>query len=365
MQTYHNEFYERAYAIYSILSSPDWKTELIDTLFNIWMRPVILSDYTHKILYEQHGDITVSPTLEKLLTQSEYPMEWINEVFHSAVDEMKARVEVRHYIIEGESTLSSPLIWDGTNYGYLSIKDDGKIKSKEDFELIKVACQVAACRMAQNKEQSSQSQGKTVLLHDIMKGIVTNTAELEKRMLYCSWPQNEYYQVAGISLSQSEGFPNEAYFLRFFMNISEHIVVIGYEDYFYFLLTGNSKKQLQYIGDQIAQYQIQQGNKIGLSEVFQNLLMITKKYKQAQIALSLGVENGVDITHYEKEKLGDFLYEITRRIDVEDYYNNSVTELLNYDRNNHTNLSETLYVFLSQDKSVNVNEKMSQVPAKK
>ena len=115
MQTYHNEFYQRAYAIYSILSSPDWKTELIDTLFSIWMRPVILSDYTHKILYEQHGDITISPSLEKLLTQSEYPMEWINEVFHSAVDEMKARVEVRHYIIEGESTLSSPLIWDGTN----------------------------------------------------------------------------------------------------------------------------------------------------------------------------------------------------------------------------------------------------------
>jgi sugar diacid utilization regulator len=90
----------------------------------------------------------------------------------------------------------------------------------------------------------------------------------------------------------------------------------------------------------------------GISNDFSQLFDLPKYYEQACKALRYNDNSGSNVSYYRDFMLQDFLEKIRNDVDYRHYCHQGVMLLREYDREHHSDLCETLFLYLSCNKGV-------------
>jgi hypothetical protein len=354
MEPLSRGFFEKAHALNQYLTIPVWKEPLLKRAYEMFGNPVILCDYSHKIIGEYCEGVIEYHRWNKLLETRDFPSDWIDRVFHNNVAELIQRSNVIYSLDYEVPIHVGSIIRNDVCYGFLCVLEERRKLDFEDQKLIKEICDIIAIRLAEAQENplyGSSFYGP--LLRDILSGDVSGKEDLKKRMRTRNWALRTHYRVVNIEIPfDNEYAPPKQYVLRRLSEISKQLITVEYNGKILVLIEGSSLSYLEMVFERLFAQINALNLRAGVSEVFHDLLDLPRYYFQSVKVLVLGKNTKKNIVLYDEYKLSDFLTELTQNLSYKHFYHNSVLLLEEYDTENGTTFSNTLYHYLISGKSI-------------
>jgi sugar diacid utilization regulator len=240
--------------------------------------------------------------------------------------------------------------------GYVSLVEENQLFKKEDIKLLSLLSNVLSLEMQKNRfNNHTNGIVHEHFIADLLDGKISDSNLIRERInsLNLDWNNNLFYVV--VIGTKASDVKNTCFnYLRYILeNIFNGIVSILYNDTLVFVI--GSKKEKKFFDSNIKELEIllQQNNLFcGISRCFKNIQDIKKYYRQSAVSIKVGprVNDKKCIFKYEDYIIYDVINLCSSHVDLIDYCHSSLLNLLEYDKENKTSYTQTLYTFIFNKK---------------
>jgi len=359
MKQLSQDFYANVYSLQEFLTLAPWKAPLLKRACELLGNPIILSDYSHRIIGEHHEGAVRYSKWNELIQTKDYPSDWIDEVFHHHVKELTRKSMVIHEEKYSATSWVGSIFRNDICYGFLSVLEENRSLTNEEQQYLPLLCDIIAVRMAEAGGYFVHDSFHGQLLCDILEGRITDHKELNKRMITRNWARKSTNKVVCIDMSTGSQMLPPYYVARRIAELSKQIKVIEYRNNVLALVEASSLNYMEALCEMIYSQLELMGLRAGVSEVFDDLLDLPVYYFQSSRALWLGGRLHLEkpLHFFIEYILADFFSEVTQKLPYKQYLHKAVLLLRKYDTDNGTTLSDTLYYYLKYDKSLTKSSK--------
>ena len=244
-------FYEKAFSLYRCLSTPTELREILKVAYNIFKKPLILSDYTHNVIAEYHEENITDSRWAELINLSIYPIDWIDNDFHLSIKNLFKKEIITHKLDSKGVAIVGSIFQDNTCYGFLSLLDETETFSDEDYHLFEIFLTILGVCLSKEEHLKFSNNYQASLLSDLLDKKITDSETLKNRLSYRNWTPKLMYRAMYIDITPGEHVPPFSYILKHLNTISPQVIAIKYENNILTLAESNNEKYLDILCEEI------------------------------------------------------------------------------------------------------------------
>lgn len=344
---------QKSLYLYDCLASDQGLKALVDLGSELLGNPIIVVDSTMKILaYSQNNQ--ADELWNGLIKKGFHPYELTKEVKADGVSASFLKSEMP-YIYESpdrKKHLGWRLVIAGKVVGYIAVIDSYKTLEDNDTEILAVLCNVVSLELQKNKT-FWQTKGMVFdnFINDLLNGELNNNELINERSKYLDIKFSHYLSVIIVEyIVDSNGNIPLPYIRELLESLIFRARCTVYGNQLIMVL---SRKRRYPFNPEEKQklYQFLEENQMiaGVSRSFLDMSRLKNFYGQAVTAIDLGL-------HLDKQKFlyfyEDYMeYDLIRKAaksgEVKEICSPMIFELIDYDRDNNSELIKSLFAYLS------------------
>jgi DNA-binding PucR family transcriptional regulator len=347
--------------------------EFADRISDILQCPITIEDANHRLIaYSAHDDYT-DPARTSTIINRRVPEKVINSLWKKGVipkllsSEEPVRVETISEVGLGNRVAVS--IWKNNEVlGFIWALEVGRTLSKEDIELLKKAAkaaknQVLQLYMRKNKKEERVQE----FFWKLLTGHITSNEEIKENFDLMQISATPLFSVLVFRFKADITNDIEkqiSYILKTTQQLQVLLYTIDRNELILLAAPKTSTQSLQELNKFIVSFATQMKERFHVDSIkgsfggiYENYGKIEKSYKEALTVLSIKEkfpEQTKDIYGYQELGIYQFFDLLLEKKKQGEFENSALSKLQAYDEKHHTNLVETLEVFL--DKNNNVGE---------
>ena len=295
------------------------------------------------------------------------------------IDELKKYEKLKHMgtnykVIQDIKFIISPIRIEKSIYGYLVMCGESRFDDNINGQAIEQGSFVAALEFL--KERNTQETKKHLmrdLVNDILEGS-SNEETLKERGRYFGWNLESGMAVFAVDLSESScKRKNIGLYLDLvkiaIKKLSPESIVVNKSDKIVVFVKPHRGEEWE-DGDHKAYSHIKcivekiHGEGIseiedlkvrtGIGRYYKSINQISKSYREALKALKIGklIGSRESIIHYDDTEVYKFLMEASNREQLKQYSHATLKKLIEYDKQNGTDLMTTLEIYIKNGKRI-------------
>ena len=201
---------------------------------------------------------------------------------------------------------------------------------------------------------TSTDNGLPTLLSEGIESGKINRLAIEKELAKLNWSYTDIYRIAIIRISSEDLYISSLhYFALFFMQSFPGTFAFEYQNTILVLANETKKGLLTAYSDQLSILVRENNFRVGISNFAKDISNIQILYRQAEIALSIGLaEKPMEWIHWFSRYTLHYIYNmLTYNTDMGQLYSPIYYRLERYDAENNTSYLETLRVYLEQNQN--------------
>lgn len=343
--------------------------ELADAIGELLQNPITIEDADHKLIaYSSHGESTDQARWstimgrrvpEKVLTRL-----WKDGVFQQLLtDEEPVHIPAKDEIGLGKRVAIA--IRKGTDVlGYIWAQEVNRPISREDDEILRQAARAAVSRLVQRQgKRKAEEQRRKEFLWELLLGNHTSESAIKRKAesLQMELPANYL-----ICIIETEGTHLEQYLYPLLMRDkllwvtdgSQLILLMGFTTVAAKEGTPLPQVAEQFLADSLHKLVDRAGRVVaGYGKAYKAYVDIVRSYREALQVIQvkrLFERETADIHGFQDLGIYRFLLQLKKWGDESGYENERIAKLKKYDKENQTNLLETLETFLDTAGKVNL-----------
>ncbi|MBV7273385.1 helix-turn-helix domain-containing protein [Clostridium sp. PL3] len=355
----HQEFVMNSAKLLSSLVSGKGIEHIVDTGCELLGNPLCILDLSFKLIAASKNIKVDDPIWIELLTKGYCSYEFVS------MSSAKKFIEVVHKsnspIFMSKDKFRIPRIIsnikiDNKIVGYLTALECERPFTRNDIDLIFLLCKVFSSEMEKSKfVQNNKGLSYEHFLVNLLQGEKMDNKTIEERLKFLDLHFKNNLYVLVVSVPKNS-FVNIS--LNRLRDTIEYILVdsksIIYNDYIVVLISRNNK--ISYHESSLVKLRaFLKKNNIygGLSRCFHNLSDIKFYYDQSVKAIELGARSKINkfLFCYEDAAVQHLLEICSSESDLKNFCHASIFTLMEYDSMNNTNYTESLYIYLMNEKS--------------
>lgn len=339
--------------------------KLVKTLYDIINRPVLIQNKNKEILVMESGE----KEEEFLKNHSDFSAEEKTEEFST----IELSLEGENKQTSKYKRIITPIIVSKELFGYISIFDyENNSLDKLDIRAVEHSSTIIALEILKEREKiETEKRLKTDLIEDILNEEYKSYKTIISRAQYLGWDLNKEYIAMVMDIDNFEDYFFKAgdKSEQHFQNIKERIKKIASNH----LKSLNKEKIMASKSDSIIIFYsccknsedriIQHAKKIknkinnslshisvtiGIGSYYSDSRPLKKSYEEARKAVQIGreIDGGNEVYHIDKLGVYKILNKLKNDGDLLNYYLRILDPLIEYDRENNTELLKTLEALL-------------------
>jgi len=352
---------------------------IIDMAFPLIGNPMMVLDKSFKLLAYTKNITVNDPMWTELTTKGFFSYETVSLMKHKRALEKvnnsklpvlflsKEKIKDDHsnsnysvFPLLSETSVSqvlSSINIKGKAVGRVVIMEVLQPIKDEDIDLLTLLCKVISSEMQKNKFLiNSKGIMYEYFLADLLSKKIKDSKVIHERLMYldCNFKKNlciltirpSQFDLANIPLSYIRDMVGSL------ISFSKPII---YEDNVVILISRSIDTPFHEIDFEYMFGFLNENNlHAGLSRTFQDLTETYKFYQQSLTAMDIGVKSSQEKVFFEYEKyLINYVIALcSSYTDLKDLCHPSLLTLIDYDRKNKTNFTQTLYTFIENSKKL-------------
>lgn len=333
------------------LTLGDYLSPLFDVLFRALQNPIMVLGNDHMILQERHSDPVTNKVWQTDLELGHHDFEAIDEYFHGVMAGLFKTQAPFTAVIDGERCILCTIRSLNSITGFIAVLEHYRDVTDNDLQLLRCAASIIGAKEEKNAQTGAKNHlAYTRILADLIDGVIRRPETLRNRMKTRNWQISGRYRLAVIPAGSGRRRSEISEYLSYGPERS-HILV--HDGHIVLLLNEESHPEPD-ISEWLVSYIRKSGLRIGISDVFEDLLDTARHYRQAcnSVALALLYQDPQSVCYYRQYRLHDFLRVCCHADLFNDYVHPALLVLQTYDREHNSQLTETLYSYLNNDKSI-------------
>lgn len=242
--------------------------------------------------------------------------------------------------------------------GFVIIAELGRPFRKEDIAITELLCHVLALRMKLNPgTANSKEYADDFLLTDILLGKLRDNRQIRERMAYFDWKERQFNQILaiGAKLGQLERLAMSK-IRSLIQQIFPYSKMATIDRYIVVLLSGESGTGLISDGQKAELRKCLNQNQLlcGISDIFSDISESRCYYEQCLSAVDLGnkIEPGENVFFFAQYAMYHVILTLAQAGELRKFCHTGVLKLWAHDRENQSELTHTLYTWLTHDRNV-------------
>jgi hypothetical protein len=350
------QYDQASHKLFDSLVSGRGLQHILDTGYEILGNPLLIFDSALKLLGYSKG-VEVNDALWQETIKNGYtPLEATKEL-HS-LEEIKliaeSSIPTFDNYVPKYKTLENRITINDIFVGIVALFEYEKPIEEKDAEILQLFCRVVSCEM-QKEDFFSHTQGATYefLIADLLEGRIPNAAVAHERIASLALDFKEYLYLLVIRyVKDSTGNP-ALFFLRSLLeNTISGSRSVLYKDNIVLLIGREKEKPLTETERESVTNILKENHMLGgLSRCFHDVAGIQEYYRQASKAIELGKrlnkEKEAVLFSYDEYAFYHLMDIAGSQQDLESFCDPLVFALIEYDQKNNTDLTRSLYDYLS------------------
>jgi len=276
----------------------------------------------------------------------------INERYVEKVEKSKCPTPVPPIIHRYPAILSNITI-DEKIVAQLAVLEYERPFKKSDTDLIALFANVVSLELQKNIFfQNVSGIGYEYFITDLLDGKIKNSRSIDERAKALSWHLKENFFVLTVT-AEKHNLSNTP--LIYLKNLAANLVSDSKAVLYYHhivLVINTSRKEPFSEGSMNEFIEFLKANhlKCGISRCFHNLEDIREHYEQSAKAIELGIRMKRQdvLLNYEDYAVFHVLDILGAKSDLKKFCHPVIFELIEYDKKNNTNYTESLHIYLSK-----------------
>jgi hypothetical protein len=322
----------------------------MDKVFACLGNPVIYADAYNRVIAERHDGPILSQTWRTCVEQSSYEGMDSDPLYLDMLETQFSNNKIHRHVIDGNLTnCICTISMHDTVLGLFGVLEQNRRLAAEDMTVMQTAANIIAIKTFEMP--SYVTNAFQPIITDLADGRLASPYELERALRIKNWKPAPFNRVVVIVMEDTPPLRSRNnYILRNLQRepASRKIARIGNE---LLVLEEYNKKHISLAKQDITKLINQHRLPAGVSNEFSRLLDLRKYYEQAQKAIRYNDKSESTISYYRDFMLQDFLKEIQNSVDYRSYCHPGVMLLHEYDKEHHSDLCETLFLYLSCNRS--------------
>lgn len=274
----------------------------------------------------------------------------------------------------------NPLLRDGQIYGYLLVFDVSNHLNPLDICRIKETGIFSLQVLAHRKTiEDTEKKYQDHFLYDLLYNNFVTEESLIQRACHWNWDFSKPQQILIIEPDELQLLTNKSKMLRTLqLNVEDFLqhkyrqVIVTEQQGQIVIIIGDTnenktaKQQWKSLGKSLQAYMQEISTdvtfSVGIGKFYTTIADLCRSYQEAKHALDLGrfIQEKGHVTHFEELGIIRLLSHMSLE-QLDDYYKEYLTVLIEYDEKNDTNFVETLQVYFQQNGDLNLTaEKLFQ-----
>lgn len=339
--------------LYSCLEKVDFLEPLIDKAFNYLQNPLIIYDYLHNIkAFRKNGPIE-NKLWTKDIELGHLDFDNFHEESYLCLEKLIAVGETEYKLINNMCRVYA-IKHNKKLLGFIAILEYYRPFKDLDAKILKVVADIIAVKSFNDNLIIHEDRFiYSHLMRNILDNKIKTSQDLKGLLKTRNWKQKKMNRIL-LFQDKDNNTLNYLNFLKSRVSkVSHEFKILYYESYVVILEEFNNESEEQVHKVIIEQFR-ESNLYVGISDIFYNLINIRKYYEQAKKALMFNevLDCNNTINYYSDFILADFFKACYDNLDYEEYYHPFIIFLEEYDKRNNSELANTLFVYLSNNRSV-------------
>lgn len=344
-------FKDQIFELYDFLNTDISIEQIIEKSFKILNNPIIYYNYHHEVILFKQEMPVENKVWNETLKLGYYDSELMDEEFYKDIEKVTEKRKIVFRNIGENNTATAAVIFNNYVFGFINVLEYYKEFSKNDMKVLEVIAEIIAIK---SLDKSPVLIEKNYTYGNVFKDLIENKIhshkELHMKLKNRDLLLNCYYRVILVEI-QSNISSYCDYVKHRITNMFTNHQIINYQNHIIILEVYQTQVEFS-LHDKLIDFLLTFNYKMGVSDVFDDLLELHNFYLQAQKALLYGdlLAANTLVNNYSDYRLFDFIKQSFNN--SESYYHPIISEIEAYDKLNNTQLSITLYNYLDNSKSV-------------
>lgn len=254
------------------------------------------------------------------------------------------------------SIINCPVRITGITVAFISVKEEETPFTDEVYKQMEVISNIIATEL---QKDSFYKENKYMMYSYFLSDLIKNQLVLDDimdRLSYLGYVPQKYFYLLTLRLQNIE---NRSVILKSIQSQVNFIlpgsIYCLYENHAVFLYTSDKKLPLDHLIYQRLRRFLSQSNIYGaISDSYTNITYTPRHYQKTLDALQIGMSVNLEehLFHYSSLTVKHMLNIIDGFLSYEDFSDNAVGKLIQWDKENHSFLLETLYQYLVNNLSI-------------
>ena len=332
--------------------------EMVDDFSKAFNNPIFVFDAGHTIIagnweMAEANEITKRLAENRRVTDFEYDVIYGKAVDHTKLLESTKPIEILHPEF-GHKQLVCP-IDPNRNMGVISIAELNRPFEQQDYALLEMFRDGVLQKMRIDEfTKNNRGFPYEYFIRDLLDRKLTPSRQFDWQFDYVSREFSEHMFCMVIETARSHGLVNSAFVREEIERLAAGTRTLMYKgEIIAIFCQKNSQAFPKDLFCSLQTYCEDRKLFAGLSNHFSSLQDIYDYYKQALRALEIGTSNHSvpGLYRYENNSLLHLENVFLQNENQEVYCHPKLKQLLEYDKENHTEFAETLYVYLKHERS--------------
>lgn len=334
--------------------------QIINMSFKILKNPIALSDASYKLLAYTKDVSTDDLGWNEMVDKGRIPenrLKYFKD--HRIIERMY--VNRLPFITENPAVMNrcilEKVLIDNNVVAHLAVVECFKPFEERDLEVVELLCKLLSAEMQKNRLYRSAK--RVIYEHfvtELLDGKISKSEVIKERESNVDLDLKDNLFVLTVNF---EDYDVETTTIAYARDQLESIVnwskSVLYDDHIILIFDCNvtipfSQSKIKELNAFLKKYKMYSG----LSRCFQDIAELRKHYHQSVSALKLGhkLNKGKQIYIYDDYAVFDFIDRHPLGDDVKDFCHPAIFKLINYDRQNASSLTQSLYVYLNNSQNI-------------
>lgn len=350
-QNERNRINEFKMQMYRTLDEKQYLDVLLDFAFAYLENPLLVMDHTYHLINFRKTSLPLPSPWQTLISTGIYDSAYMNDSFYEGqLKSLHSREAIRFVLEECTDYVCSVFCRD-TFMGSVSLLESNRPVSEYDLEILKTLSDIIGIKLGQATvyPHGTEYQYSQIMI-DLLNNRISSENDLKFRMHTHKWtPRHRNRIFLFCSKINDANLLNNIQ--KSFRTLYPCYKNILFNNYLVVLAETNlDGEMVPAFDDFCIHYNVQ----TGISEIFDNLLDMQIYYLQAETALRYGRNRSpAELFYYYHDYILENIAEhLCQTASYRQFCHPAVMQLLEYDREHHSDFSETFYTYIEQNRSV-------------
>ena len=347
---YYNEWEKK---LYSNLIDDLPLQSLLETAHTMFERPMFISGDSSWVYAITFGYDSVTHPYWNELTQSyNKKIADFNPIKTVSLDpEFQSIFKEKDPIIRHSPLYNAPIlysnIWvEGKRICEVVILEYDKPFSESDIHILQTFCDIIQLYILKHKDSFFEYQGLSFFFANLLKGDSYKLSSYELARNMSGWPEEDPIVIVAFKPKHPSETPLIGVLRDILINNIEECNVFSHNNLIISLINVRANNSYDSLVAKITKIIPAYASNWGISYEFSDFVDFIKYYKQALEALEYAIENNTLFSTMYDISYDSILNKFTNDYDLSSYIHPAILKLKKYDKDNGTELLQSLFVFL-------------------